>query len=196
MEDYQDLTNDTSFFVRDTAYSVASVASFEHQVPAFGKTADSALYYILALAQSRNVDFLPIIHQPALGHVGAGLTAVVNQCFINDDFALAFKEVGSAAAFLHELSFVSARTIRIHPFMTTLQGVCWDVDGSKQGGNWLIKPVLVFEKATKSNLWSFMQTEEGQSLTDTQRISLCIQLAIALSDLEEYSKFHGIQGNA
>jgi hypothetical protein len=189
MENYYDVTDNSSFFVRDTAFSVASVASVAHRVPALCETANSTLYYILALAQSRSVDFLPIVPQSALGDLGMGLTAVVNQSFIDEGLALAFKEVGSGPAFLHELSFVSARALRLHPFITTLQGIGWDVDGDKVGDTWLIKPVLVFEKANKNSLWLFMQTEEGRGLSDTQRVSLCIQLTIALLDLQEYSKF-------
>ncbi|KAI4667042.1 uncharacterized protein J4E79_001724 [Alternaria viburni] len=191
MEGTADCTQETSFFVRDTAYSVVSVASIAHQISTASSTPDANLQEILALAQSREVDFLPLIHQPTLGNVGAGLTAVVNQRFIRNDLELAFKEVNSASAFLRELSFVSARALRAHPFITKLQGIGWSVDSRKEGNKWVIKPVLVFEKATHSTLWSFMHTREGGSLSYKQRISICIQLAIAVADLEDHRIIHG-----
>jgi len=186
MEGTADCTQETSFFVRDTAYSAASVASIAHQISTASSSPDANLQEILALAQSREVDFLPLIHQPTLGNVGAGLTAVVNQRFIRNDLELAFKEVNSGSAFLRELSFVSARALRAHPFITKLQGIGWSVDSRKEGNKWVIKPVLVFEKATHSTLWSFMHTREGGSLSYKQRISICIQLAIAVADLEDH----------
>ncbi|KAI4694764.1 hypothetical protein J4E81_006364 [Alternaria sp. BMP 2799] len=162
-----------------------------HWAPLVKLTENANLQEILALAQSREVDFLPLIHQPTLGNVGAGLTAVVNQRFIRNDLELAFKEVNSGSAFLRELSFVSARALRAHPFITKLQGIGWSVDSRKEGNKWVIKPVLVFEKATHSTLWSFMHTREGGSLSYKQRISICIQLAIAVADLEDHRIIHG-----
>jgi hypothetical protein len=83
---------------------------------------------------------------------------------------------------------VNARSFRVHPFVTKLQGIDWNVVGREDGNKWLIKPVLVFEEATYSTLWSFMQTPEGSGLSDKQRSSLCIQLAIAIAGLEDHRK--------
>jgi hypothetical protein len=182
-------TQESSYFNGDTAYSVASVVSAAHQISVTDSTPDAKLQHILALAQSREVDFLPLIHQPALGNVGVGGTAIVNQRFIGNELELAFKEVDSTSEFLRELSFVSARALRVHPFITKLQGIGWNVDSERDGNEWIIKPVLVFEKATHLTLWSFMQTPQGRGLDDKQRLSLCIQLAIAIADLEDLRKY-------
>lgn len=190
MESPDDGTADTSFFIRDTAFSTASVASVAHQIPMYWATPSSRMLYILALLQSRFIDIIPIVHQPSLGSVGAGLTATIHQCFISDRFGLVFKELATAAQFVKELSFVSARAIRLHPFMTTLQGVCW-VTTEDEEEPWFTRPVLVFEKAAYS-LWSFMHEEVGRNLIDAQRFSLCIQLATALVDLEQLSESHDI----
>jgi hypothetical protein len=183
-----DCTQESSFFVRDTAYSVASVVSIAHQISTANSTPDAYLQWILALAQSREVDFFPLIYQGTLGKVGAGLTAIMNQRFIGNDLELTFKDVDYAGAFLRELSIVSARSLQVHPFVTELQGIGWNVVGREDGNKWLIKPVVVFEKATHSTLWSLMQTPESSGLSDKQRLSLCIQLAIAIADLEDHRK--------
>jgi hypothetical protein len=187
MDEHSDAPADeTSFFVRDTLTLTSNLGP---AFTPFRQTADLVLYSILALAQHAAVDFLPITYQSVLGNIGTGATTTVNQCFVGKGFDLAFKEVGSGLLLLHELAFVCSAPIRLHPFMVTLQGICWDIADSNNQA--VIKPALVFEKSRRLNLWSFMHTEEGKALATIQRLSFCVQMSIALEDLEGMSKTPG-----
>lgn len=171
---------ESSYVIEDTPTLTLSA----HPVMPVHISPDSVLYNILALAQTTSVDILPITHQPVLGTAGQGATTVIQQSSVGPGFELAFKAVESGPAFLREMSFLCCRFIRQHPFMVTLEGICWSIDETR--AETIIEPVMVFEKSPKGDLWSFMHNS-GKALTVLQRLSLCIQIAIALRDLEKLS---------
>ncbi|KAL1612048.1 hypothetical protein SLS60_000271 [Paraconiothyrium brasiliense] len=177
-----DTDNASSYIIEDAL----TLTLPEFSTRPINQSANSILYGILSLAQTTAVDIFPIIHQPVLGDAGIGATTVIKQSFIGDGFELVFKEVESGPAFLRELSFLCVRSIRQHPFMVTLQGISWNIDDTQASP--VIRPVMVFEKSSKGSLWSYMRSEVGRNLTVVQRLSFCIQVAIALGDLERLSK--------
>src|SRR5271154_3930657 len=118
----------------------------------------------LAVAQWRDVDFLPITWEPALDSVGAGATAEIRQSLINLQLSLAFKRVhlerlcpghyrNAIRALISEALVLGHPVIRRHQNIIRLQGICWDV---RPDNVW---PVLVFKKSQYGDLKRFMMSE-------------------------------------
>jgi hypothetical protein len=141
---------------------------------------------VLGIAQSLNIDFLPITWQPALDSIGRGGTAEVRQALVNIQTSFAFKRLASEAdetrnfrAFIAEMSVLSHTLVRDHPNIIRLEGICWDV----VSGGEKVRPVLVFEKAQHGDLHTFMGQSEGKSLTTEERINICADIATAVRDM-------------
>jgi hypothetical protein len=156
----------------------------------------------LAVAQKLEIDFLPITWQPALSKVGAGGTAEIRQSLISLQMSFAFKVIKDAEwvdkidktqqpremrtrfqALISEISVLGHPSIREHPNIISLMGICWDILSS--GCVW---PVLVFEKTVIGDLWSFAGSEEGKNASIETRLKLCADVATAVGDLHQSSK--------
>ena len=155
----------------------------------------------LGIAQHFNVDFLPITWQPTLKVVGAGATARVHQSTLNVETDFAFKRCISSRkcfsedeerklfrALLREIQTLSLHSIREHPNIINLAGLCWDVI-PESGRVW---PVLVFEKSKHGNLRAFMQNGLGRQLNFECRLRLCADIAKAIICLHENRKLRHI----
>lgn len=141
----------------------------------------------LEAVQRLSIDILPIAWQPTLGSIGLGGTAAVRQALVNADTSFAFKcvkqldlaEWGETRVFkalTSEILVLGYASIRRHPNIITLEGVCLPVslEGEK------IWPVLVFEKTEFGDLSSFLKTPAGKMLTWKDRVKLCSDIASAV----------------
>lgn len=162
------------------------------------------LITFLAIAQKLEIDFLPIIWQPALSKVGAGGTAEIRQSLIHLQMSFAFKIVHDAAwideidesqrpkemktvfqVLISEIIVLGHPSVREHPNIISLFGICWHILPS--GCVW---PGLVFEKTALGDLWSFAESEEGKNISIETRLKLCADVATAIRDLHQSSKMN------
>jgi serine/threonine protein kinase len=163
--------------------------------------AEYSLISLLGIAQQRGLDFLPITWQMAEKLVGEGGTSVVNDALINLEFSFAFKRVSNEhktrashedSAFSNifkelatEVFILTNSSIRKHPNIIRLEGICWDIDTA--GSVW---PVLVFQKSQHGDLHSFLSRPLGKSMDYVARTRLCIDIGKAIRDLHLQSKFN------
>lgn len=146
------------------------------------------LIAFLSVAQSCDVDFLPIVWHPGLGSVGEGGSATVDQSVVDRSRSFAFKRFHWTTdsdtrllPLISEVLILSQNAIANHPNIVDLLGICWDVEpGSER-----LQPVLVFEKAAW-NLQQFLRTEEGMQLSFHERLQVCAELADAIATMHAY----------
>ncbi len=149
----------------------------------------------LGVAQSLKIDFLPITWQPELDKVGEGGTARILQSLINIQTTFAFKrlkhpwsrmdEYQYMRALIAEISVLGHPSIRYHPNVASIEGICWDVVlGGKE-----VWPVLVFEKARYGDLTKFMTSGLGKELDSKHRLEMLFDIALAIRDLHATGRF-------
>lgn len=162
------------------------------------------LITFLAIAQKLEIDLLPITWQPALSQVGAGATAEIRQSLIHLQMSFAFKRFKDAAwidaidesqrpkemktgfrVLMSEIFVLRHPSVREHPNIISLLGICWDILPS--GCVW---PVLVFERTALGDLWSFAESEEGKNISIETRLKICADVATAVGDLHQSSKIN------
>ena len=143
----------------------------------------------LGVAQSLKIDFLPITWQPALDKLGEGGTAKIRQALVNLQTSFAFKhfkhpksaeqEFQTWRALIAEISVLGSPTIRYHPNVANIEGICWDVvSGEKK-----VWPVLVFEKTRYWDLSKFMASDRGKELDSKGRLDILFDIVLAVRDL-------------
>lgn len=150
----------------------------------------------LGIAQSLDIDFLPITWQPALDNVGEGGTAVIHQTLINSRMTFIFKHlkrprsamerIRNLRALIAEISILGHPIIRSHPNIASIEGICWDVvlgDGEE------VWPVLVFEKTQHGDLNRFMTSGPGKELDTKNRLDMLFDVALAVRDLHTTGRF-------
>ncbi|KAL4953188.1 hypothetical protein BDW69DRAFT_9065 [Aspergillus filifer] len=134
----------------------------------------------LAIIQRLELDILPLTWQPALSTIGEGATAYIwqSQFVQHDNFAFKrmrpatkVERVWSIRALIAEVTILGQPSIRTHPSISPLQGICWDVDEMTDEA-W---PVLVFGKANNGDLDAFMESR-GPRLQSHYRVALCFVL--------------------
>ena len=104
-----------------------------------------------------------------------------------------------APSLIAEMSILAQLSIRRHPNILQLEGICWDVlpgDGEPisrdepiKAGSGGIVPVLVFEKANHGDLNTFMKHGVGKQLDFTGRLEMCTAIARAIAAMHSISKF-------
>ena len=155
---------------------------------------DYGFIALLALAQRLDIHFLPITWQAALGKLGEGGQAGVNQALIHVQTSFAFKCFKNASPtssldgalfreVINEIAVLSHPIIREHPHIVRLEGICWDI--SRDDRVW---PVLVFEKAHLGDLDRFVTSTEGTKLSMQDRLNLCVDIGIAIRDMHSNSR--------
>lgn len=140
----------------------------------------------LALAQRLQVPFLPITWQGALGAINGGGQAEIYQSLINAQTSLAFKlfrgyerkKNSKLQELISEIVVLTHPVIRQHPYVVRLEGICWDTPQDEP-----ISPVLVFEKAQTGDLYHFLRSGQGQGLSTTDRLDICVDIGIAVRDM-------------
>jgi hypothetical protein len=161
------------------------------------------LITFLAIAQNANIDLLPIPWPRGLPPIGTGATAKVRESIVNLKMRFAFKIVKNVEwieridesqrpaqintrfkELITEINILAHPAVREHPNIVSLLGICWDIMPSG-----LVWPVFVFEKTPLGDLWSFAREAAGQRLGMNTRLKLCSDIATAIRDLHQNSKF-------
>ncbi|KAL9119337.1 MAG: hypothetical protein Q9187_004112 [Circinaria calcarea] len=85
-----------------------------------------------------------------------------------------------------EIRVLGHRSIRDHPNIVTLEGICWDVDSEIE----IVWPVLVFKKSNHGDLQTFIQDSRVELNLDS-KFALCINIASAIAAMHSVSIIHG-----
>ena len=150
------------------------------------------LLTFLGIAQSLNIDFLPITWDAGEASIGQGGTAEISQSSVNLETAFAFKRLSPIEsalseaqqttifkALIAEIFVLGHKSIRGHGNVNRLEGICWDIE-PESGRVW---PAFVFEKTQHGDLKTFMDHGAGARLNLRNRLRLCAEIATAVSDL-------------
>jgi hypothetical protein len=139
-------------------------------------------------AQKLGVDFLPITWQPALDAIGEGGTSEIRQSLINLQMSLAFKRLvrrqtgfvtrALSVSLISEVSILAHPSMRNHPTMMPLFGLCWDISEHEK-----VLPVLVFEKSPYGDLVNFMNSDAANRISFEERLKLCATVALAIATM-------------
>ncbi len=170
------------------------------------------LITFLAAAQKYNVEFVPVLWEEALGLLGKGGTADINQLMLRTQFpvtdydplkktesketSFAFKRTsqyhpesgvtegpGLYEILTMELIVLRQQAICDHPNIVDLEGISWEVTTTNQ-----IYPVLLFEKGNWGDLGSFAHGLRGGYCTFNAKLGFCIDIAKALQVMHGLSK--------
>ena len=154
------------------------------------KTAHHDLLAFLSVAQKCNVDMLHISWQPSLQSLGGGIQTEISQSLLDLRTGFAFKRTNGQASpdakfrtLISEVSVLQNPSIRSHPNIINLEGVCWEIERDSYN----VWPVLVFQKAPLGDLRNFMASQTGQDLPLTKRMHLCVGIGQAIQTLHNYS---------
>jgi serine/threonine protein kinase len=148
----------------------------------------------LAACQAFEIDLLPITWQTDLGELGLGGESRISQSQVNIQSSYAYKRVRSdmptegQASFktlLTEISILGNGSIRRHPNIAKLHGVCFENGGEDVAP---ILPVLVFEKSVHGDLARFMKSPAGAGLSFSQRQVICGHVLAGISALHSFGK--------
>ena len=156
---------------------------------------------ILGIAQKLDIDFLPIIWQPALDAAGNGATAEIRQSLINVQTSFAFKRYkrrwgpqsdadhSNFQRLYFEILILGQPEIRSHPNIIRLEGLCWDISHDRME----VWPVLVFEKTSLGDLTQWATSKEGKTASHDVRLRICADVANAVRHLHTHRKSLGMQ---
>ena len=138
---------------------------------------------VLGLAQRLRIRFLPITWQAALGPVGKGGQARINQALANVQISFAFKRLNHPdrdpfRATVQEMVVLSHPMIQGHEHIVQLEGICWDIPQDHK-----VWPVLVFQKSHLGDLYNFTRLEQFKNLSMEDRFELCADIGIAIRDM-------------
>ena len=185
------LLDKTSFYQRKDLTESSPKPQQDHAATSNNSQLDFIDF--LAVAQWRNVDFLPTTWQQMLSSIGIGGTARMKQSIVNSEVNLAFKRLHlekttaegkqlALQAVMTEVSVLGHPIVRGIPYFIRLEGVCWDFTDE---GVW---PVLVFRKADHGNLREFLWSEEGRNITFAQRLQICSDIGSAVMTMHAFRK--------
>lgn len=213
MEDYILKSSKTQFWISESDFESATPKKLD---------VSYGLIIFLGVAQKLGIKFLPITWQPALDHIGRGATAEVREASMSVRASFAFKrpifrssfdsgefESRILPALIAEMSILADPSIRRHPNIIQLEGICWEVMSGDvelvsrekpiESGKGGIVPILVFEKANHGDLSSFMMHSVGKQLGFRDRLEICIAIAKAIVAMHSISKlqsvFYGYDSN-
>lgn len=181
------------------------MASSELSIPAYWRDSSSAqvdradtepdgynFLSFIATAQALDIEFLPLIWDAAREGVGIGGTSRINQTLLTRDTSFAFKiyrqkgrtEENVFRTLVTEIAVLSHRSVREHPNIAQLQGICWDISSSDDKP-W---PVLVFEKSHLGDLRHFVK-HGGREMKICERLRLGLDIGKAVMDMHSNCKF-------
>ena len=206
MEDYILKSSKTQFWISGSDFESATLKRVD---------VSYGLITFLGVAQKLGVEFLPITWQPALDHIGRGATAEIREASMSLRASFAFKRPIFRSSFnsgelesrilpslIAEMSILADPSIRRHPNMIQLEGICWEVlsaDGEPvsrdkpiESGKGGIVPVLVFEKANHGDLSSFMMHSVGKELDFRDRLEIYTAIAKAIAAMHSISKLQSV----
>lgn len=162
------------------------------------------LITVLAVAQKLEIEILALTWQSARERVGSGGTSQISQMLVNGQTSLVFKRVADKSklyepedrifrSVINEMTALRHPSIRDHPNVAELQGLCWDVplaeDMDHDETTTKAWPVLVFEKSPYGDLSSFASVPLGQALSFDERLDLCLDVGRAVADMHSNGEF-------
>jgi hypothetical protein len=156
------------------------------------------LITFLAVIQRLQIDILPITWQAARQPIGVGATGRINEALINLHTSFAFKcvsdrqkeresEEAIIRVLINEVIVLGHESIRNHPNIVELQGICWDVASGDKGDD-KVWPVLVLKKTQYEDLYNFATLPVGRELCFAERLKLCIDVSTAIWDMHSNSR--------
>jgi hypothetical protein len=160
---------------------------------------------VLAVAQKLQVEILPITWQSTRELAGRGKTSEISQSSINLQTSLAFKRVAKKdkryepegqifQSVINEITALCHPSIRNHPNIVELQGICWDIPVKEDiDDNEMVErvwPALVFEKSEFGDLGHFATMPICRELGFKDRLELCMGIGIAVADMHCNGKSH------
>ena len=182
------MTNRSSIFCSESSslasdYNTKIFGSSATRVLASEQYADYGFIAFLGLAQRLHVRFLPITWQAALGRIGEGGQARINQVLANLQISFAFKLFKYQRQYplreiVQEMVVLSHPVVRKHEHIVRLEGICWDFSEEDH-----VCPVLVFQKSHLGDLHNFVKLERFKNLSMEDRVSLCVDIGIAIGDM-------------
>jgi hypothetical protein len=159
----------------------------------------------LAIAQNLEIDYLPIAWQESSRPIGSGGTSRISQAWISLQTSFAFKLVADSQkcdsrifqVLISEIIVLRHPSIRTHPNIVELQGVCWDVPLKSKASHppttsssvdnvW---PVLVFEKSQFGDLYHFATRSVGKGFGLDERMKLCFDIGTAITDMHSCREY-------
>ena len=168
------------------------------------------LITFLEIAQKLDIDLLPVRWQPALERIGFGGSGEIREASLSRNDSFAFKRAiphgvdtinNHVLPFLiAEISILGHHSVRDHPNINRLQGVCWDIYspvGHRQVFSRkmdidptasAIIPVLVFEKTVHGDLHQFMEKGPGRKFSLSEKLQLAADIAQAVADMHSNSE--------
>ena len=145
----------------------------------------------MSVVQWSHADILTMTWHPELESLGEGDSGEIRQAVIDLQTNFAFKRLkrrndlaSSYRAVMSEILVLQSPSIRSHPNVAKLIGVCWETDAGS-GDIW---PVLISEKADCGDLREFMGTESGRMMSIQARVQLCIDVARGILELHDASR--------
>lgn len=138
---------------------------------------------LLGLIQRLKIDFLPVTWQGALGSIGEGRQATINQALANVQMSFAFKlfhrsQQDSFRPIIQEMVALSHPVIQKHRHIVRLEGICWDVSSNSE-----IWPVLVLQKSRLGDLCRFARSEAFKNVSIGDKLNICADIGIAIRDM-------------
>ena len=151
---------------------------------------------LLATAQALDIKFLPITWEAASQRIGLGGTSKVKESPIDVETSLAFKRVRDDEkgkqkeedifrTLINEVTVLAQPSVRGHPNIVELQGICWDI--STDDKPW---PALVFEKSEFGDLYNFVKMPAGRQMGINERLKLCVEIGKAVFAMHSNSKHY------
>lgn len=180
-----------SSFVKTSYYNSGRLSQSASPTKLVPSETPLALIDFLAIAQWRNIDYMPITWQPALGAAGAGATALVHQSLVNLQVSCVFKRIhlekvsaegrqSSMLALTSEVTVLGHPVIRQHGNIIRLEGICWEFRADD------VWPVLVFKKTPHGDLRRFMRSVAGRLIKFEDRLRLCSDIAAAVMTMHSF----------
>lgn len=155
---------------------------------------DLDMIKFLAVVEALNIEVLPITWQAAREPIGWGATSQVTEAQATVQTSFAFKRASEEQkqvglpkvlrAMLNEITVLSHPSVRMHPGVVELQGICWDVQSVHD-----VWPVVVFRKSHFGNLYDFATMPAGRALSLPQRLDLCVEIGSAVVSMHANSEY-------
>ena len=161
----------------------------------------------LAILQVMAVDIVPARWQRVLSAcLFKGASSSINQTLLTKNDTLAFKCIEDSMKkhenhvfklMSNEVLVLAHPSIKGHPNVAQLLGVCWDIDphwdvddddddDDEENKIW---PALIFERTKHDDLWSFVHSPDGKKLSMDDRVRLCQDIGNSILFMHSKCKY-------
>lgn len=154
----------------------------------------------ITIIQKLKIEILDFTWQAVRQPIAVGATDQINEVLINLHTSTVFKRVSYEQKereseetifqmLINEVVVLGHESIRNHPNIVELQGICWDISSDDKGDEktW---PILVFKKAEHKDLYNFAMLPVGRELCFAERLKLCMEVGTAIRDMHSNSRLY------